>query len=223
MINVDETIISQYCTRPVLVQLIKNLDEYIDPRADINNFYNFVWNIDTAQGFGLDIWGRIVGVKRDLTILDTPLYFGFKEALPGSYCFDEQPFYDGTPATSTYSLTDDAYRKLILLKALSNVTSTTAPALNKLLQSFFINRGRCYINNLGNMTMRYTFEFQLTPLELSIILNSNVMPRPAGVKVTLINLELPVFGFSEAGTTTATPFDQSPFRSENSSYVINQT
>ena len=221
MINVDKTIISQYCSSPVLVQLIKNMDQYIDPRIDIDQFYSFIWNVDTAQGFGLDIWGRIVGVKRSLNIPDASLFFGYSEGVPGAYCFDEQAFYIGANTTNTYTLADDAYRKLILIKALANITNTTAPALNQLLQSLFINRGRCYVNDLGDMRMRYTFEFLLTSFELAIMLNAGIIPKPAGVQAQLINLELPVFGFSEAGTVTSAPFGQGTFRTENSSYVIN--
>jgi len=220
MINVDETIISQYCSSPILVQLIKNMDTYIDPRVDINNFYNFVWNVDTAQGFGLDIWGRIVGVERTLNIPNADLYFGYNEALPGSYCFDEQSFRDGDTSTNTFTLADDAYRRLILIKALANITDTTSTALNQLLQNLFSDRGRCYVNDLGNMQMRYTFEFLLTSFELAIMLNAGIIPKPIGVQTLLINLELPVFGFSEAGIVTSAPFGQGTFRMENSSYVI---
>lgn len=221
MINVDKTIISQYCSSPILVQLIKNMDQYIDPRIDIDNFYNFVWNVDTAQGFGLDIWGRIVDVKRTLNIPNDPMCFGYNEGLPGSYCFDDQSFYIGEVSTSVYTLADDAYRKLILIKALANITNTTAPALNQLLQNLFEGRGRCYVNDLGNMQIRYTFEFLLTSFELAIMLNAGIVPKPAGVQALLIDLELPVFGFSEAGTITSAPFGQGTFITENSSYVIN--
>lgn len=68
MINVEQTIISQYGTSPVISQLVRNIDQYIDPRADLDTFYSYVWDISTAQGFGLDIWGRIVGIDRAINI-----------------------------------------------------------------------------------------------------------------------------------------------------------
>lgn len=221
MIDVEQTIISQYGNSATITQLVRNMNAYIDPRADFDAFYDFVWNVETAQGFGLDIWGRIVNVSRELTIGDVTNRFGFNEALPGSYPFDEQTFYDSTPsATNTYALSDDAYRQLILVKALANISASNAMSLNQLLQNLFINRGRCYVNDLGAMNFRYTFEFLLTPFEFAIMTQSGALPRPAGVGASLINTVLPVFGFSEAGVESASPFGQAPFIQEGASNAI---
>ena len=211
MINVEETIISQYGNSATITQLVRNMDQYIDPRADFDTFYDFVWNVETAQGFGLDIWGRIVNISRELQIPPDSNFFGFSDALPGSYPFGEQPFYDGTPgATRTYRLADDAYRQLILVKALANISATNAPAINQLLQNMFVGRGRCYVNDLGGMALRYTFEFDLTPYEFAIMTQSGALPRPAGVNASLFQSALPLFGFSEAGLSAA-PFGQGVF------------
>lgn len=211
MIDVERTIISQYGNSPTILQLIQNMNAYLDPRADFDAFFDYVWNVDTAQGFGLDIWGRIVNIRRELQIPNAPVYFGFKDALPGSYPFDEAPFYDGTPpATQTYKLADDAYRKLILTKALANIASSNAPSINQLLQNMFADRGRCYVNDMGGMQFRYTFEFDLTSQEYAIVTQSGVLPRPAGVNAILFQSALPLFGFSEAGLSAA-PFGQGVF------------
>lgn len=212
--------IRQYQNSPILMQLMADMSGYLDPSANIDDFYDMVWNVDTAQGFGLDIWGRIVGVRRELKIPSAPNYFGFSDALPGSYPFDEQPFYDGTdPATQTYALADDAYRNLILTKALANIAATTAPALNALLQNMFPGRGRCYVNDLGSMQFRYTFEFDLTPYEFAIVTQSGVLPRPAGVGASLFQSSLPLFGFSEAGESAA-PFGDGIFVPEGATNAI---
>lgn len=222
MINVEQTIISQYGNSATITQLIRNMNGYLDPRADFDTFYDFVWNVETAQGFGLDIWGRIVNIKRELLIPETPNYFGFSDALPGSHPFDEQPFFDGSePATRTYRLSDDAYRQLILVKALANISATNAPSINQLLQNLFAGRGRCYVNDTGNMTLRYTFEFLLTPYEFAIMTQADASPHPAGVDATLITTNIPVFGFSEAGTGSAAPFGQAPFIQEGAIHAAN--
>ena len=211
MLNVEATIISQYGNSATITQLVRDMDQYIDPRSDFDAFYSFVWNVETAQGFGLDIWGRIVNISRELQIPTDPNFFGFSDALPGSYPFGEQPFYGGTPgATSTYRLADDAYRQLILVKALANISATNAPSLNQLLQNMFAGRGRCYVNDLGGMALRYTFEFDLTPYEFAIMTQSGALPRPAGVNASLFQSALPLFGFSEAGLSAA-PFGQGVF------------
>lgn len=223
MISVERTIISQYGNSPTLLQLVRNMDQYIDPRADIDAFYNLVWNVDTAQGFGLDIWGRIVNIRRELLLPPVSSYFGFNEATPGVYPFDEAPFYAGAGATDTYRLSDDAYRTLIYLKALRNISSTSARAVNQLLQNLFSPThpdARAYATDLGGMALRYTFEFTLTPYEFAVITQSGVLPRPAGVSATIFHSDLPLFGFSEAGAS-ASPFDQGVFVSEGATHAAN--
>ncbi|MDE1138205.1 MAG: DUF2612 domain-containing protein [Paraburkholderia tropica] len=76
----------------------------------------------------------------------------------------------------------------------------------------FAGRGRCYVNDLGNMQMRYTFEFYLQPFEMAIMTQSGALPRPTGVLASIIQVQLPnVFGFGEAGTVSAAPFGQGSF------------
>lgn len=221
MLSVEKTIISQYANSPTIVGLVNGMDAHIDPRADIDAFYQFVWNVDTALDFGLDIWGRIVGVDRYLQIPPDGDYLGFGEAGSPAQPFGQAPFYVASGVTQTYRLEADAYRKLILVKALSNISATTAPAINQLLQNLFAGRGRCYVNDLGGMALRYTFEFLLTNLEFAIMTQSGALPRPAGVYASLINAALPVFGFSEAGTASASPFGYGTFISESATHAAN--
>jgi hypothetical protein len=215
MLYVEQTIISQYGTSATITQLVRNMDQYIDPRTDFDAFYDYVWNVETAQGFGLDIWGRIVNISRELKIPDAGPYFGFSEA--NMEPFGQAPFMEASASTQTYLLADDAYRQLILVKALTNISSTNAPTLNQLLQNMFAGRGRCYVNDLGGMQLRYTFEFLLTPYEFAIMTQSGAIPRPAGVGAILITTEVPYFGFSEGG---GDPFGEAPFMTEGSTHAI---
>lgn len=193
MINVERTIISQYGNSATITQLVKNIDSYIDPRADFDTFYSYVWNVETAQGFGLDIWGRIVGVDRTINVpASTPNPGGF-------------PFTSGA-----YQMTDAQYRTVILIKALANITNCTAQSLNQLLSNLFASRGRCYVRDLGSMTMEYRFEFWLQPFEYVIITGFTVAPRPAGVLASVYQIDVPnTFGFAES--LQLQPFDQGTF------------
>jgi hypothetical protein len=183
MMDLEQTIISQYGNSAAITALIRNMNSYIDPRCDIGGFYDTVWNVETAEGFGLDIWGRIVGLPS------------------GRYIYTE-------PVTV---LNDDQFRRLILIKALSNISITSSPTFNQLLNNFFAGRGRCYVSDQGAMQMRYTFEFPLLPYEILIMSGTGIFLRPAGVQVGLAIIVLPAFGFSEAGTISAAPFGQAPF------------
>jgi hypothetical protein len=193
MINFEDTIISQFANSPTIISLVKNINDCIDPEADLDNFYNIVWNVETARGFGLDIWGRIVGVSRNLNIPAGIINLGHYLFTPGTYVLD-----------------DDNFRTLILTKALSNITDCTAHSINRLLTNLFAGRGRCYVIDLQNMAMQYVFEFYLLPYEVAIVTSSGVVPRPVGVQSNLVQVDVRhTFGFREQ--VNLQPFNQGVF------------
>lgn len=199
MVDFEQTIISQYANSPTIVQLVKNFNQYIDPAADLDAFYSMVWDVDTATGFGLDIWGRIVGVSRELELPSAEGNFGFEEG-EDYRPFGQASFYNGHLTSDIYALADSAYRVLILVKALGNISSCTAQSINQLLKNLFSDRGRCYVNDLGGMRMRFVFEFALHPYELAILSQSGAVPRPAAIDAKIFQLDIAsTFGFKEAG------------------------
>jgi hypothetical protein len=184
-----QTIISQYANSPTLTQLITNFFQYIDQQTNIDAFFDMVWNVDTAQGWGLDVWGRIVGVVRTLHVQNAGNYAGFSEQGVGADDFSPgglSPFYLGGPLTNNFALTDPAFRTLIYAKALANISDGSMKAINQLLVNLFPNRGNCYVTDGGNMTMTYTFKFALTPVEAAIVQTSGILPKPVGVSATVV-------------------------------------
>ncbi len=193
----ESTVISQYANSPTILQLAANMNAYIDQTADFAAFYTFVWNVDTAVGFGLDIWGKIVDVSRLLHIPNTTLYVGFdNSATPppdwqsmGSDQ-DNPPvggaMYTGHNATQTYLLGDDAYRQLILAKAFANIAATTAPAINQILQNLY-GVGAAWVLNTGPMAISYNLNFTPSAIQLAILEQSGVIPTPPGVAVTIVS------------------------------------
>jgi len=225
MLDVEQTVLSQYANSPTIIQLIENMNSYIDPRANIEAFYNCLWNVDTAFGEFLDIWGRIVGVSRVIPIPGSSGSFGFdnEDSPPDWQNFGflgipsvGGPFYAGQVNTGGFTLNDTAYRTLILTKALANIVATTAPALNQLIRNLFPGRGRAYTNDLGNMAMRYVFEFSLSTVEYAILAFSGVLPHPAGVKVSIIVIPSLGFGFKEQGSLVK-PFNFGTFNNSPAS------
>ena len=205
----DPAMISQYANSPTLVRLISDMSGYINPQARFDEFIRFAWDVRTAQAWGLDILGRIVGVSRKLAIPDAGPRMGFDEGQ------DYQPFGQASfyraGATVTYALDDGAYRTLILVKALLNISNSTAPAINRLLQALFFGRGRCFVADTGRMQMLLVFEFELLPYEMAILTNSTAVPRPAAVGAHVLQAQhfSDTFGFSESGQFQ--PFGQGAF------------
>lgn len=180
-----KTIISQYANSPIITTLILNFFAYVDQTRNINDFFNKIRNLDSAEGYGLDVWGRIVGVDRVLKIVAGPRYFGFEEGLPDYDPFNTSPFYSGQALTQNYALSDAGFKTLILAKAFFNICDGSIPSINAMLRMLFGVR-KCYVTDEGGMAMTYTFEFALSPLEVAIVTNSGVLPRPVGVTATIV-------------------------------------
>ena len=209
-LNCEETIISQYANSPILLTLINNMNSYIDASANFFNFYNQIWNINSATGYGLDVWGRIVGVKRNvnmpLSAIVQQSIFYFAETgvntpfSPGGAA----PFYGGSEINTVYRLSDDVYRSLILVKALANISNCSAQAYNQLVQNLF-GQNSCYTSELGSMAMQLTFT-NISVFDYYLIVNAGVLPRPAGVLVYCYRSYARGAAFSFAESGFGTPF-----------------
>lgn len=203
---IEKTIMSQYANSPKLLHIITSVWDAIDPAQFTQDYYQLVMNIPTANGFGLDIWGRIVGISRTVTFVNPEgEYLGFEE---GFYPFNERPFSAPGSGSDTWELTNDAYRELILMKALSNIVYATAPNINALMRAMFDRPSYCLIT--GHMKMRYVFEFELSPYQHHLVYNTDILPRPCGVEISIIiNADTNgIFGFDGTGLQ---PFGQGVF------------
>ena len=186
------TVQKQYSNSPTLPALLDSFDQWVDVTKFTADFLAYVWDISTAQGFGLDIWGRILGQSRNVQIAQVPgNNFGFNiNATPGTQWqpWSQAPFYNGAATGDyTYALPDDYYRRLLLVKAAANIASCNVPSLNALMRSMFGDRGRCYVGYDIDVPMHigYHFEFFPTSVEKTII-ESGLFPIPAGMTVEYI-------------------------------------
>jgi len=169
MQNFEQTVISQFGNSPTIGALIQNMNDNISPHADLDNFYDTIFNVTSPDItlFGLQIWSRIVGLSQS-----------FLNSLPDDF-------------------SNSDLQSLILLKALANISISSAPAINQLLQNWIGGDNvRAYVVDTGNMTMIYQFEFALTATQLLILQTSGIFLRPAGVLATIVQLVGPFVGFT---------------------------
>lgn len=185
--NIDKTVISQYANSPTFVQIIENYKTYLDQNPNIDAFFDMMWNIDTAVGYGLDVWGRILGVERTVQVPSpSSVYFGWAQADGDGHItgWNQAPWYGGAAISQNYTMTDDQYRVVLLAKAAANISDGSVRSMNQILLALFPGRGRCYVQDNQNMTLTYVFEFTLTPVEVATVAQSGVLPRPTGVSTS---------------------------------------
>ena len=203
----EKTIQSQYGASPHIIGIVKAAAEQLDPTGDIETFYNKVFNPKTAEGVGLDIWGRIVGADRYLTV-DNEEFFGFLGSLLDP--FDQSPFFV-SGATDRFRLTDDAYRTLIFLKAAANIGNATLPSIKEILTSLY--EEPVIVLNIGNMKVRIVFEFYLTPYQRALFAEYGVLNLGAGVDYEYYQIDPKgTFGFNGSNLQ---PFGQGIFQPYN--------
>lgn len=216
------TVMKQFSNSETLLQLLDSFDQWVDLTKFTADFLAYVWNLETAQGFGLDILGRILGRSRYIQVAQTPDdNFGFNiNATPGTQWkpWNQAPFFGGQAAgTVAFALDDTYYRKLLQVKAAANIASSDCGSINKLMMAMFGDRGKCYVGyDIDHpMNIGYHFEFTPTPVEQSII-ESGLFPQPAGTNGYFIYGDIiGFFGFAGANTGAnpqfVTGWSQAPF------------
>ena len=127
--------------------------------APAETFRTAFYDLDSAEGAGLDLWGEFVGFPR---------HVGTRSGF------------------TTRELTDTQYRSMLKLRVLQLHTRCTIPELNGYAQEVFgiHGSGKVYIEDKQEMTfIIYVFEF-IIPEWLKFVFNNyDILPRPAGVGV----------------------------------------
>ena len=168
---------SQYSASPRILALGKGFQEEIDPEPDIELFYTKIFDISTAEGWGLDNWGRILAISRG-NFLYSGEWFGFN--MSGLQPFDQGVFYNDVWATSYQELEDDAFRRLLMYKAAANIGSGDPATLNRLLTALF-EEGFIYAVPTGVMQVRFVFDTYLEDWDWVLLKQYGIFAKPAGV------------------------------------------
>ena len=66
--NKKTYILSQYANSPTLNRLLSGIETAFSEEKNIQNFYDNIFNIQTANSYGLDVWGQILNVPRQLKV-----------------------------------------------------------------------------------------------------------------------------------------------------------
>lgn len=208
---IDATVQSQYAASPHIRALVDSFWEAINPEADINEIYKKMVNPETAEGFGLDVWGRIVAIGREYIALDeSTKYLGFNPPAgvtnPRLNSLNNAPFYKRVDGK--VRLADTAYRTYIFIKAMINIGTGTLASINAMLNFMFPSAKICCIH-VDTMVLRLVIQTRISAADKTALLQLPWLP--AGVGLELYQVVTPTFGFNGSGLM---PFNQGTFATE---------
>ena len=182
--DVLDTVIAEYCNSPVLLALVEFMGAWLDGRAFDDLFYFDIWNLPDAQGYGLDVLGRIVGASRIIQLPDEATYIGFA-GQPTAENWGAGIWFSSGAASNNVRLDDNTYRRVILAKALSNICGCTIPEINRLLLVLFPTYGNSYVIDNADGTLTFHFGAVLTPVDYAIVSQEGILPRPVGKRLII--------------------------------------
>ena len=197
--DIAETVQSQYATSKRMRAVIDAFWQAINPKSDIDLLYRKLVNPRTAEGVGLDVWGRIVAIGRSyLAVEDDTPYFGFDppEGVKNERLnsFGNAPFYK--QVMGKVRLADTMYRTYVFLKALINISNSSLASLNQAVKLLFPDAD-IQILHTGTMVLRVLVLSPLSESDKAAL--DNLSWIPAGVGLEMYQVVTPTFGFAGTG------------------------
>lgn len=196
-VNLLQSILWEYSNSPNLTALINAKQAWYDQNQSEfwNDWFNNVFNLQTADEFGCAVWAIILGIP--LTLIQAA-------STAPAWGFDTNPNYDNAGFAPTdgepVGLTLDEQRIILRLRYFQLTSNGTVPDINKFLKYLFADYGSVYVLDGLNMTCIYVFRFRPTTALLTALKNLDLLPRPAGVKLKI-----------EIAITPSTYFGFGPF------------
>ena len=210
------TVQSQYAASPRILALAAQYWQLLDPTPSADLMISKMIDPSTAAGYGLDVWGRIVGIKRALVPVGGD-YLAFAPpsgvSNPDGNSWNNAPF---NPVNSAGYASDAIYRVYVYVKAMLNIGNGSLADLNRYFSLLFPGSGIKIIHS-GTMIIRVLdFTARLTAADILALRTLDWVPL--GVGWQLWQGEPDCFGF--AGSELQ-PFDQAPFLSESALTIYN--
>lgn len=144
-----------------------------------------VFDLRTANEFGLNVWSIILGINITIEPTVTPIpntNWGFgADRINFGTPINLSNF---TPSAGETSLSLEDARLVLRLRYYQLTTNGNVSDINLILEDVFGAQGAAYVTDNLDMTIHYTFLFQLSSSVQRVLTNFDILPRPAGVLVT---------------------------------------
>ena len=195
-VNVLPSILWQYENADKFVRLIQSQQAWIDENQNKfwQDWFRDVFDVDTANSFGLSVWARILGINLAVpttpTVGNTSWGFGANRQNFGNGNF-------GRDRDGQINLSLDQQRLVIKLRLAQIIVRPTAYYINEMLEAI-LNTPTRKVYAYDTLDMEYVvYVFDFAPdSQLRFILeNYDLLPRPSGVGAQWIVASRPAWGF----------------------------
>lgn len=164
-----------------------NIETLLNGLADLYNklitqpvqeFYNNIYNLETATGIGLDIWGEKLNFPRTIKFIDAD-----------------------TGMETSKTLDDNEYRLILKVLSLKFYTKMTVPGINKTLKELFsFYDVQAYTVDNQDMTyVNYVFLWEMPEYLKQAFNNYDLLPHPLAVGTRYREAFYQIFGFKGQG------------------------
>lgn len=196
-VDLLKAILWQYNDAERLQKLLELKQQWYDENQTQfwQNWYDDVFNLDTANDFGLSVWSIILNVPlvaEEGSDNGTKAIFGF-----GTYYsnFNNSNF---ARTGGALRLTTEQKRLVLKLRYYQLISRGTVPEINQFLKTLFGNDGNVYVLDTLDMTFAvYVFTFNPSSQVQLILEKFDLLPRPAGVGVKYQIITKKTWGFEQ--------------------------
>jgi hypothetical protein len=215
-VNLLQSILWQYNDATNLKSLVGQKQGWYDlnQSAFWSDWYDDVFNLMTANQFGLAVWAIILNVPLFIDLSpesdDAPI-FGFNEDPSINSYVNFNNFatsFIGSNFSSRGSvivLSDEEQRIILRLRYYQLVSRGAIPEINQMLKNIFGSgaptppayQGNAWVLDGFDMTMTYVFDFAIPKIMRTILVELDLLPRPAAVGLKYVVSTGTVFGFNE--------------------------
>lgn len=159
------------------------------------SWFTNVFDLDTANDFGLAVWARILNVPLQVRVEANVVRPAF------GFGVNHKNFNNGSFArgqSGDIALTTSQQRLVLKLRYFQLISRGAVPETNEWLASLFGDQGSVFVIDSNDMTFAtYFFRFQPDSQLAFILEKYDLLPRPAGVGVRYQVQVKPSFGFGE--------------------------
>ena len=160
-----------------------NIETLINGLADLydklitqplNDFYNNIYNLNTASGIGLDLWGEKLNFPRTIRYIN-----------------------EETEIESSVTLQDDEYRLVLQVVSLRIYTKMSVAGINQSLKELFsfYNADAYTLDNQDMTYVNYIFVWEIPEYLKQAFNNYDLLPHPLAVGTRYREAYYQIFGF----------------------------